>query len=341
MMEKMINNQKYTRLSQSGMSLVELMIALLIGLLLSAAIITVYLSNKKTFWDSEAAASLQENSRFAMKLITQDLRLAGYYGGVDHKNITNKISSEIVLGSSCKMKLSTERSEYDYAVSMWVISAANKPGCIPNNVLAGGGKPVTDILFAKHVSKETSSGTDDDKTYMVSGLDNAGHFIGVKPTGLESHVAASGEYPGGEIREYIYHAYYISKVAGNTFPQLRRRTFSKDGWITETVADGIEDIHFKFGLDTDSDGAVEAYLDTGAVTTADAWDQVIAVKVYLLAQSTKSDFSFTDEKSYQYRIPVLERNSGNGYKPADHYHRKLYETTVTLFNNQMERTRGL
>ncbi len=322
---------------QKGMSLVELMIALLIGLLLSGAIVTVYISNKKTYWDSEAAAALQENSRFAMKLIANDLRMAGYYGNVDHKNIENKLSATIADGDSCKMPGSTTRSEYQYDISVWVVPANSaSPNCKPANVLPG-----SDILFVKHAAKESSNGTSTDKTYIVSGLvDSAAHYVGASD--LANKVAPSGEYPDGEIREYLYYAYYISKVKDEVFPQLRRRTFGyvsgSPDWYTETVADGIEDIYFKFGLDTDTnpDGFADTYVDAATINLEASldWSQVIAAKIYLLAQSTKSDLTFTDEKAYRYR-------DANAAPLGGHYHRKLLETTVTFFNNQMERVRGL
>lgn len=337
---------------QKGMSLIELMIALLIGLLLSAAIITVYLSNKKTFWDTEAAAGLQENSRFAMKLITNDLRLAGFYGGVDHKVIDTS-SGDVTAFSTGSCERGGEATEFDYERSIWVATVASLPGCIGSKVTAGVGEIGSDVLFVKHVARKAhvkTKSTEANKTYIIAALDHAGHFNGTGDASLQTKVSPAGEFPYGEIWEYNYYAYYISHPAGVAFPQLKRLKMTNNSWVVETVADGIEDIHFEFGVDTHGvnnlgnddtttppDGKVDAYIEysTDSGYVQGNWENVISVKLYLLAQATTSDMSFTDNKNYVY----AERD----YTPAarSKYHRKLFETTVTLFNNQMERTRGL
>lgn len=360
MIRKAKNNMKYNA-GQQGMSLVELMIALLIGLLLSAAIITVYLSNKKTFWDTEAAASLQENSRFAMKLIVNDLRLAGFYGGVDHSVIEKDSAVTITDLNSCKRQaigadgvtVEAKETEFEYGRSVWVARKGETgfPGCIGDKVTASAGEIGSDVLFVKHVSPEShdfsaagdAAKTEDTRSYIVAALDHAGHLNGKDDkTTLKGETDPSGDFPDGKVWEYVYHAYFISTPPGDAFPQLRRMKLAvnanKHEWITETVAEGVEDINFEFGIDTDNDGAVEAYVTPEKIyDNSYKWEEVIAAKIYLLVQATKSDFSFTDNKTYNYGT----RTGGNKHQPGDHYHRKLYETTVSLFNNQMERIRGL
>ncbi len=341
----MINQSKIK--SQQGMSLIELMIALLIGLLLSAAIITIYISNKKTFWDTEAAASLQENSRFAMKLIANDLRLAGFYGGVDHKVIDKP--TDFASTKSCKR--ATVQTEFEYERPIWVAEGGGDPDplklgqeevglptCLTGNDIKGfAGAVGSDVLFVKHVAPvqhEDTDNTDSKKTYIVAALDSAGHFVGTdNKTTIQNIAKSAGKYPDGEIWEYNSYAYFISRPTGVVFPQLKRLKMGSTAWSVETVAEGIEDIYFEFGIDKPDasgkgDGKVDAY-----VTSVVDWKNVIAVKIYLLAQATRSDNSFNDSKTYKY--------GDRDYTPADRYHRKLFETTVTLFNNQMEKTRGL
>jgi type IV pilus assembly protein PilW len=66
---------------QGGLSLIELMIALLVGLLLLGGLIQIYVSSKQGYNAQEQLARMQESGRFAMDLITRDLRRAGYWGG--------------------------------------------------------------------------------------------------------------------------------------------------------------------------------------------------------------------------------------------------------------------
>jgi prepilin-type N-terminal cleavage/methylation domain-containing protein len=63
---------------QQGLSLVELMVALVLGLLLMTGIIQVFLSSKQTYATNEAMARMQENGRFALEFMSRSARLAGY-----------------------------------------------------------------------------------------------------------------------------------------------------------------------------------------------------------------------------------------------------------------------
>ena len=63
-----------------GMSLVELMVAMLVGCLLVAAALTLYAHCRSTSRVTESAARLQEEGRYALSVIGTDAQLAGFYG---------------------------------------------------------------------------------------------------------------------------------------------------------------------------------------------------------------------------------------------------------------------
>ncbi|NJD05254.1 MAG: hypothetical protein FIA97_02010 [Methylococcaceae bacterium] len=63
---------------QRGISMVEIMIALVLSLVLSAGVIQVYLSSKQSYRTQEGYSRLQENARYAMETMTRFIRLAGY-----------------------------------------------------------------------------------------------------------------------------------------------------------------------------------------------------------------------------------------------------------------------
>lgn len=65
---------------QRGFSLVELMIALVLGLLVIGGVTTVFLSNKQSYRSNEGLSEIQENSRIAFELMARDLRQAGLTG---------------------------------------------------------------------------------------------------------------------------------------------------------------------------------------------------------------------------------------------------------------------
>jgi prepilin peptidase dependent protein B len=66
---------------QSGYSLIEIMIALLIGLIIVAAIITLYANTVRGSSDTLRSARLNHDLESAMALMVNDIRRAGYWGG--------------------------------------------------------------------------------------------------------------------------------------------------------------------------------------------------------------------------------------------------------------------
>lgn len=63
---------------QRGLTLIELMVALVISLLLLGAILLMHLASRVTFLDAEQLSRVQENVRFASDYLVRDIRNAGF-----------------------------------------------------------------------------------------------------------------------------------------------------------------------------------------------------------------------------------------------------------------------
>ncbi|MHB0807437.1 PilW family protein [Stutzerimonas nitrititolerans] len=70
--------------AQAGLSIVELLVALVISMLLMTGVVQVFLASKQTYASNEAASRLQENGRFALEFIAQSARHAGYVEAVNN-----------------------------------------------------------------------------------------------------------------------------------------------------------------------------------------------------------------------------------------------------------------
>lgn len=73
-----MNRTRLLRKAQTGLSLVELMVGLALGLVLMVGVLQVFLASRQTYASNEAMSRLQENGRFALELIAANIRLAGY-----------------------------------------------------------------------------------------------------------------------------------------------------------------------------------------------------------------------------------------------------------------------
>tara|TARA_R110000764_G_scaffold61741_6_gene131650 strand:- start:12373 stop:13158 length:786 start_codon:yes stop_codon:yes gene_type:complete len=66
-----------------GFSLVELLIAMALGLMLTLGVLQVFLASKESFVLQQRSAAMQENARFLLGRLAQDIRQAGQFGCLD------------------------------------------------------------------------------------------------------------------------------------------------------------------------------------------------------------------------------------------------------------------
>jgi type IV pilus assembly protein PilW len=62
---------------QAGFSLVELMVALTLGLIIIGGVISIFVTNQQAFRTTEGLSRLQENARLSFELMSRELRQAG------------------------------------------------------------------------------------------------------------------------------------------------------------------------------------------------------------------------------------------------------------------------
>jgi type IV pilus assembly protein PilW len=87
---------------QRGFTIVELMVAMVIGLILLGGLMQVFLSNKQSYKLQEASSNVQENGRFGMSFLTKDIRMIGFMGCGNTNTIavTNNVDPTSVKVSS-------------------------------------------------------------------------------------------------------------------------------------------------------------------------------------------------------------------------------------------------
>lgn len=64
---------------QRGLTLVEILVALVISAFLMAGVIQLFIGSKQTYRSHDALSRIQENGRFALEAMSRDIRAAGYY----------------------------------------------------------------------------------------------------------------------------------------------------------------------------------------------------------------------------------------------------------------------
>ena len=84
---------KHGTKTQQGLTLVEMMVAILLSLILTAGVIQSYLGNKQTYGFQEAMSRNQENGRYGIEVLSRDLRMAGFTGCPPTDRIANTLSN--------------------------------------------------------------------------------------------------------------------------------------------------------------------------------------------------------------------------------------------------------
>ena len=312
---------------QKGFSLLEIFISLVIGLVILAGVLTIFVGMKTTSTQTSSLGALQENGRFALSVLTDDLSREGFWG--DMPSPITVTAVPIIGGQDCigqGLNNATFPQGVGHFLSLWGITAvnANPINCI-NDARIG-----SDVIQIKRVLSTPVAGNTDAALYYL----NTNSTSGVIFAGVGA--AAPPVVNNGRIWQYQHHVYYIRDVVqGNlTVPVLMQGTLSVNNGITfRPLIDGIERIHFMYGVDSDDDGDVDAFISPVNMTQA-FWNEnsskILAVKVFVLARDILPDNRYTNTNTYLLGdAPPLVVN--------DNFHRLLFTTTVTLHNARIER----
>ncbi len=97
------NSNFHRTVRVQGMSLVELMIALVLGLLISGAAIGMFISNRQAYSATESVGRIQENSRLAFELMARDIREAAGNPCSANLPISNVVTYPGALATSAWM----------------------------------------------------------------------------------------------------------------------------------------------------------------------------------------------------------------------------------------------
>ena len=317
--------------SQQGITLIELMIALVIGLLATGAMLKVYVDSSRLYRFNESLARIQENGRFGLEFIRRDARMAGFWGCNHGASLTNRINPEPDYPDIT----GTNNDGLNEADSITFSGAGNSVATVSSDMTT----PDSDIPISRTKILEEGDALliSDCETADIFQLTRIGgstpsltleHSTGMNTTDELSKAYTSGSrlYPARQI------TFCIAPGADPEQPSLRRLTNPASGQTCTTHGDelveGIENMQVLFGEDTDanddgtnSDGTANRYLSFGADDLD--MDRVVSVRIFLLARSLNDNLTTESSPYFFY---------DQGHAPGDKRLRKAFTTTITLRN---------
>jgi type IV pilus assembly protein PilW len=333
----------------AGLSLIELMISITIGLMILSGVAFVFVNTSSARNEVERTSRQIENGRYAVEVIAEDLRLAGFYGELNLGSMTpaGMLSSDPLPDNQCSL----DPTKWKLWMPLHVQGYDNGAGFDKVTTAAcalADQKTNTDILLIRRARTclsaspaipVASGGCNDtpqnNKPYVQVSLcaedvTNT-HKLGLEGTETFDLKKKACGTTVADKRQYLVYIYYISTNNGSgvNVPTLKRLELTGTGWTTTALVEGIEEFNVLYGLDTDGNGSPDSYSASPAATTA-AWMSVVSVQLHILARSLETSPGYTDSKTYT--LGVDAANSPLTFSPSDGYRRHVYTSLVRLNN---------
>jgi len=281
-----------------GLSFIELMVAMVIGIFLIGGLGSVYMNSMGADKMRAQVSEMEENARTALITLRQIISHAGY------------------------------PSEYTLPIDRPFYAEADD---IPNPDCRGGGSSNTLVKNRWILDEKTENAAvaKRDTMVVISMLDNPNSTsVGAASNIIQDCIGSvvepqcsadpiEGLYNNSQARVYNY--LYINTPSG-------RRALTCMGSLGEDsqpIAENIESLQFLYGVSKGQDNLV--YRNAAEVTTNGEWGSVISVQVGILVRSEKEVLKKEESKVFL----VLDEEITT---PKDRRIYRVYTTTIILPN---------
>jgi len=341
------------RAHQRGYTIIELMVSITIGLVILASLVGLFAGNSRERAEIERANQQTENGRYALQVISDDVRNAGYLATFNPGTVTGpnpQLQVPTAMPNACATDLTTLNSAITMAVQGYD-NGTNAPACLPADL-----RPGTDVLVVRRAST-CAVGTANcdpqvagDVYLQASGC--AAEFSAGTYYALDSNIGNLNLHQkdcvtAAPLYQLRTHIYFIedNDRPGDGIPTLKRAelAFLPGSGLTFTVVplvEGVENLQLEYGVDTSAPTT-----GTPAVYTADPntynacapaacidyWRNTVAAKITVLSRNVTATQGYTDTKTYT--LGLTAAGVANTVGPFnDGYKRHTYTSVARLYN---------
>ncbi|MFA9421287.1 MAG: PilW family protein [Gammaproteobacteria bacterium] len=316
-MNKVINKNVNNKHRQSGFSIIELLVAVTLGLFLMAALVEVLLSGNRSFTSANHLSRLQENGRIATGMIVTDLKRTGYMGGNSQIGDIEGSEGDVVPAITCQ----TGNTDWGRMVTERISGLDDTNAgyaCIPNpagfsTYLRG------DVLTVRYASPWlVTVASEPNQMYLRTSMFEGKIFKGSDTADINNTVLDTPQ----SLHDLLSYAYFVGDsgrtCSGAAIPSLFRVRLGPAGQpLTDELLPGVEHFQVQYGVNGQ-------YLDANNVDFD--LDQVVTARIWLLIRSECAETGFTDGRTYTLGNQVYTPT------PADSFRRQLYSSVVMLRN---------
>jgi len=363
-----MNSQVHKKPRAGGFTIVEIMIALSLGILLSAALIQVFGSSRQIANVETALSRLQETGRFSLDAITKDLRLAGYQGCADPNDIDITILADQLQGGTLPTA-GVEGFEVDANgdFNPGLAGGHEFENIQPStaaaaNIVARPGTDVVSIAYASVLDAELEEETGNSANVkvsdnpmnlsqgdfaMISDCDSAhiveisnvtnggGNITFAHASNVNSpHKIENPPYQeGAKLMTFENRTYFVADTgrdtaAGEDVFALYVKAFNQN---PQEILEGVENLQILYGEQSAGGNIRYVPADTAGLD----FSQVVSVRVGVLVQSFQQVTEQPDTRTYNLPGAAIS-NAGAGAHAGDNALRKTFTTTVKLRNRRQQ-----
>lgn len=345
---------------QRGMTLIEWMVSITIGLILLVGLSALIAQQSSTQAELEKSSRQIENGRYAMQLLQDDIELAGYFGeyaGAAGLPLPSALPNPCLVGAAA---LSTA---LPFPIQGYDAPGASLPAAFSDCPLnAANHVDGSDILVVRRVDPATVTGLlTVGQPYLQSGLSTSGsEFLSVLATAAGTAVDVAvfnlkkKNGTTASLRKYLVHIYFLSPCSvpangstcsatntddgGVSTPTLKRLELSTTGMTMVPLVEGIEKMQIDYGFDTTGDGAPDSYAKDAAPfaawdpatvanpTSIAHWGNAMTLRIHLLARNNERSGGYQDTKTYNLGLDGTTTATNDGFK------RRVFSQLVRVVN---------
>jgi type IV pilus assembly protein PilW len=324
---------------QGGFSLIEVMLAVVLGLILTGGAISLFIANKESYRMAEALARVQETGRYALEAVSDDLRMAGHAGCAPRDQngavFVEATASDIAPGTFPPDPVRMEDQDSDGTAETLAISYASGAAI---NLATDMSSPNADVVL------EADSQVEADGHAVIADCAKAEVFTATSSsvdsnTGKQTlgHAGSDNRRGGALLKAYQQDEARVMRMMGRDY-DVRETGDTNDAGNPikglyrddELILRGIEHMRIRFG-ECLANGEI-AFRTWGSVGDPNA---VVAAQVGFLVYSIQNVLESADQQSYS----VAGTTIGPGLTVShagDPRLRRVFQTTVDLRNRPVD-----
>lgn len=317
---------------QSGMSLVEVMIAMLLGLFLVGGMMQVFTSSRLTYRVHESTARMQETGRMALEVLSRDIRMADFWGCTGNvTDVVNNLDSggtgyiDFGTGGVVGTEGGTDPDSLTLRggtnSGLGIEPPYGPQASASLHVVVPNGMEQGDIIFVSDCSgadvfqvSNANPDTSGELIHNTGAATSPGNYNATNPLCPGSNAHCLSKVYGADATVFVAEEIAYTIGAGlEGEPALFRNG--------EEYLDGVEDFQVLYGEDTDASGAANFYVPADQVV--DMLD-VISIRFAVVVRSAADNLTGGVAQNYT----VL----GAAATAPDNRLRQVYTSTVTVRN---------